>query len=77
MRANQTYYDIKIGRHTFRGVADIDEPFEGDMEEPGYPAQCFTSAIYLNGGLIDVGDILDPMMLMKLETLILEEAGYV
>ena len=77
MRANEHLYEIKYGGHTFRGIAAIDEPFEGDMEEPSYPAQCFTFEIYLNGGTIDVSGILDPMMGMKLEALILESMGYV
>lgn len=77
MRANEHLYEIKYGGHTFRGIAAIDEPFEGTVEEVGYPAQCFTYEIYLNGGTIDVSGILDPMMVMKLEAKILEDMGYV
>lgn len=77
MRENEHLFEIKYGGHTFRGIAAIDEPFEGGMEESGYPAQCFTFEIYLNGGTIDVSGILDPAMVMKLEALILEDMGYV
>lgn len=76
MRENEHLFEIKYGGHTFRGIAAIDEPFEGDMEEPGYPAQCFTFEIYLNGGTIDVSGILDPAIVMKLEALILEDMWY-
>lgn len=76
MRENEHLFEIKYGGHTFRGIAAIDEPFEGDMEEPGYPAQCCTFEIYLNGDITDVSGILDPAIVMKLETLILEDMGY-
>lgn len=76
MRANEHLYEIKHGGHTFRGIAAIDEAFEGDIDEPGYPAQCFTYEIYLNGGTLDVSGILDPMLVMKLEAAILEDMHY-
>ena len=76
MRENQTRYEIKLEGHTFRGIADIDEPFEGDDETPSYPAQAFTNEIYLNGGLVDVSDILDPKILHELCFKVLEEVGY-
>ena len=76
MRENEHLYEIKYGGHTFRGIAAIDEPFEGTVEEVGYPAQCFTYEIYLNGGTVDVSGILDPMMVMQLEAKILEDMGY-
>ena len=76
MRENEQLYEIKFSGHTFRGVAAIDPPFEGDLETPSYPAQAFTFEIYLNGGTIDVSGILDPFIVMRLEEKILEEVGY-
>ena len=76
MRENEHLFEIKYGGHVFRGIAAIDEPFEGDLETPSYPAQAFTFEIYLNGGTIDVSGILDPFIVMKLEEKILEEVGY-
>ena len=76
MRENEQLYEIKFSGHTFRGIAAIDEPFEGDLETPSYPAQAFTYEIYVDGCINDFSDILDPFIVMRLEEKILEEAGY-
>ena len=76
MRENEQLYEIKFSGHTFRGIAAIDEPFEGDLETPSYPAQVFTYEIYVDGCINDFSDILDPFIVMRLEEKILEEVGY-
>ena len=77
MRENQIRYNIKLNGHSFRGIVDIDEPFEGDDETPSYPAQAFLNEVYLNGGLVDVRDILCGSIEHELCVKILEEVGYV
>ena len=66
-------FEYNLWGHKLRGRAIVERGDSGDCDEPGYPTAVTVEVVYLNNGLIDCYDALNPALIHELEAAIVAD----
>ena len=60
-------FEHSLWGHKLRGRVVIESGYAGDCDEPGYPTIATVEVVYLDNGLLDCYDALNPALIHELE----------